>query len=366
MKFQASKADLVEATVAVSTVVPKNPSIQLLGNILIEAGPEGVKLTGSDIETWVAHKVEAAVSVEGETTVPSRIFAELLNSLPEDQVEISMENQGQILIRSGVSKMTLNCTASSDYPRIPTVSSGDKISVDRDMLMAIVEKVTPAISERMEDKREHLGAFLTIKEQVFNLVGTDGQRLSICQIPSPNAPDVDAIVAGTVWRNITKLIGEGENGEVWLTFSPTQLGFGFGKVDVVSRLIDGNYPPYRQIIPQKFDFRVLADKKQLMEALSRVNIIVRQGTKKVTLAIKEGELVCKGIAPELGEVEEKLAVETVGGELELSFDIRKLMDGIKGVDGPRVQINLNGVLHPVLIQAEADDTYRYILVSLRC
>ena len=366
MKFQASKTDLVEATAAVSTVVPKNPSIQLLGNILIEAGSEGVRLTGSDMETWVAHKVSAKVDTAGETTVPARIFVELLNSLPEDQIEISMDNQSQMLIRSGVSKMTLNCAASSDYPRIPTVTSGDRITVDRDMLMAIVEKVTPAISERMEDKRELLGALLTIKDQVLSLVGTDGIRLSICQIPSPNAPDVDAIVAGTVWRNITKLIGEDENGQVELTFSPTQLGFGFGKVEVVSRLIDGNYPPYKQVIPAKFDFKVLADKKQLIEALSRVNIIVRQGSKKVTLQIKEGELVTKGIAPELGEVEEKMQVESSGGELELSFDIRKLIDGIKCVDGPRVQMNLNGVLHPVLIQAENDDTFRYILMSLRC
>lgn len=366
MKFEANKTELVEATAAVSTVVPKNPSIQLLGNILIEAGSTGVKLTGSDMETWVAHKVEANVTEAGETTIPSRIFTELLNSLPEEQIEISTEGHGQLLIKSGVTKVTLNCTDGADYPRIPTVSSGDKITIDRDLLVSIVDKVTPALSERMEEKREYLGALITIKEQVFSLVGTDGQRLSICKIPSPNAPDVDAIVSGTVWRNLTKLIDGGDTGDVELTFSPTQLGFGFGKVDVVSRLIDGNYPPYRHVIPAKFDFKVVADKKSLMDSLSRVNIIVRQGSKKVTLAIKENELVCKGIAPELGEVEEKLTVETIGGELELSFDIRRLLDGIKGVDGPRVQLNLNGVLHPVLVQAESDDTYRYILVSLRC
>lgn len=365
MKFEANKSELVEATLAVSTVVPKNPSIQLLGNILIEADDSGVRLTASDMESWVSFRIAAKVDKPGQTTVPSRIFTELLGNLPEENIEINMPTQGQMIIHSGGTRVTLNCADGSDYPRIPNVSSGDKISVDRDMLLSIVEKVTPALSERMEDKREMLGALITIKDQNLNLVGTDGIRLSICQIPVPNAPDVEAIVAGTIWRNLARLIGEGDTGNVELTFSPTQMGFGFGKVDVVSRLIDGNYPPYRQIIPNKFEFKIVCDKKQLMDSLSRVNIIVRQGSKKVTFVVKENEVICKGIAPELGEVEEKFPSETTGGEIELSFDIRKLIDGIKGVDGPRVQLNLNGVLHPILIQAESDESYRYILMSLR-
>ncbi|MBP6929169.1 MAG: DNA polymerase III subunit beta, partial [Caldisericia bacterium] len=280
-------------------------------------------------------------------------------------IQIEIGDGSQMIMRSSKAKVTLNCADASDYPRIPEMTSGDKVIIDRDTLLGAVDRVTPALSDRMEDKRELLGALVSIRGGTFNLVGTDGQRLAICEVPTPGSPEVEVIVAGTVWRNLAKLIGEGENSDVGLAFSQNQVGFEFGNVKVVSRLIDGEYPPYRQVVPAKFEYKVIVDMKTLLSALQRVNIIVRQSSRKVTIAARDGELVCKGIAPEIGEVEEKIEATTDGADVELSFDIKKLIDGIKGTTGPQVQININGPLHPVLIQTENDDTYKYILVTQR-
>lgn len=365
MKFEAKKADIVNAANQVGTVVPRSPSIQLLGNLLIEADGSELKLTGSDMETWVCVKIPATISESGQTTVPSKIFTELVGNLPGEDIQIEIGDGSQMIMRSSKAKVTLNCADASDYPRIPEMTSGDKVIIDRDTLLGAVDRVTPALSDRMEDKRELLGALVSIRGGTFNLVGTDGQRLAICEVPTPGSPEVEVIVAGTVWRNLAKLIGEGENSDVGLAFSQNQVGFEFGNVKVVSRLIDGEYPPYRQVVPAKFEYKVIVDMKTLLSALQRVNIIVRQSSRKVTVAARDGELVCKGIAPEIGEVEEKIEASTDGADVELSFDIKKLIDGIKGTTGPQVQININGPLHPVLIQTENDDTYKYILVTQR-
>ncbi len=365
MRFETSKANIVEAANSVATVVPRSPSISLLGNILIEALESTIKLTGSDMETWVCVSVPAQVSEQGETTVPSRIFTELVSNLPGEDFSISIGENGQMVITSGKARVTLNCANPEDYPRIPKISNGEEIKLERDTLISIVDKVTPSLSERMEDKRELLGALVSCTGGKFNLVGTDGQRLAICEVPVQSQAQIEAIVAGTVWRNLTKLIGDGENADVDITFTQTQVGFTFGKVAVVSRLIEGDYPPYRQVIPPRFEHKVIVDHKELMSALARVNIIVRQSSRKVSLVIKEGEVLCKGIAPEIGEVEERLEASTDGADMELSFDIKKLMDGIKGATGPAVQINANGPLHTVLVQTEGDDSYRYILVTQR-
>lgn len=365
MKFIAQKKDIFDAANSVATVVPRSPSIQLLGNILIEATDTGLKLTGSDMETWVAQSISAQVSTQGETTVPSKIFTDLISNLPGDEVQIDMSDGAQMVITSSKAKVTLNCADSTDYPRIPKLVSGDSIAIEKDALLSLVDRVTPALSERMEDKRELLGALVSMKEGKFHLVGTDGQRLALCEYPVPNTPDVEAIVSGNVWRNLSKLVGDDDSNEVKLNISQTQAGFHFGNVEVVSRLIEGEYPPYRQVVPVKFEHKVVVDTKNLLSALSRVNIIVRQSSRKVTILARDGELICKGIAPEVGEVEEKLEASTDGADMELSFDIKKLMDGIKGVYGPSTAINLNGPLHPVLIQADGDDSYKYILVTYR-
>lgn len=365
MKFTAQKKDIFDAANSVAAVVPRSPSIQLLGNILIEATESGLKLTGSDMETWVAQTIPAQVSTPGETTIPSKIFTDLISNLPGDEVQIDKSEGAQMIITSSKAKVTLNCADSADYPRIPKLISGDSITIEKDALLSLVERVTPALSERMEDKRELLGALVSMKEGKFHLVGTDGQRLALCEYPVPNTPDVEAIVSGNVWRNLAKLIGDGESNEVKLNVSQTQAGFHFGNIEVVSRLIEGEYPPYRQVVPVKFEHKVVVDTKNLLSALSRVNIIVRQSSRKVTLVARDGELICKGIAPEVGEVEERLEASTDGADMELSFDIKKLMDGIKGVYGPSTAINLNGPLHPVLIQADGDDSYKYILVTYR-
>lgn len=310
MKFVANKTDIVDAAASVATVVPRSPSIQLLGNILIEARGDRVYLTGSDMETWVRISIPASVEEEGETTVTSRIFADLISSLPGESVDISMIDSGQINITSGGSHSNLNCVSSNEYPRIPEISTGDSITIDRDSLLDIVGKVTPSISERMEDKRELLGALVTIADGELKLVATDGQRLAICKEPVGGGANVEAIVAGTVWRNLSKLIGSGESNDVDLVFTSTQIGFTSGNIELVSRLIDGDFPPYKQVIPSSFEQKVIMESSEFLDALHRVNIIARQGSRKVILSISEGQLICRSIAPELGEVEEKLEAET--------------------------------------------------------
>jgi len=365
MKFTATKSDIVEAARAVASIVPKNPSVSLLGNLLLEIIGDDLKLTGSDFETWVCVKVPVKVSTSGETTVPSKIFTDLVTNLPGDEVTFSMDGESQMVMTSSNAKMTLNCSSATDYPRAPKILSGDTIKLDKETLVDIVEKVTPALSDRMEDRRELLGALVSVANAKLSLVGTDGQRLSICEIPVPGTSDLEAIVAGTVWRNLTKLIGNVTGGEIKLTFSPTQVSFAIGNVEVVSRLIEGDYPPFRQVVPTKFEYKVIVDSKVLLSALTRVNIIVSSGSRKVTLIARDSQLICKGIAPEIGEVEEKIEAQTDGADVELSFDIRKLIDGIKVASSPAVQININGPLHPVLIQPEGDDSFRYILVTSR-
>jgi len=364
MKLIVNKADVFEAVSAVATVIPRSPSIQLLGNILFEVVEDRVMITGTDMETWVRMTIPATVEEKGSITVPTRIFSDLISSLPGDSVTMELI-EGQLKINSDGSHSTLNCVPAEDYPTIPENTLGDTVSLDRDLLLDIVSKITPSISDRLEDKREQLGALVSVKERTLNLVATDNYRLAICKEPIESDANIKAIVAGTVWKNLTKLIGSGESGNLDLTFSPTQIGFSFGNVMVVSRLIDGDFPHYEHVIPTNFEKKAVIESKEFLAALNRVNIISKQGNRKVTLSFSENKLVCKGIASEYGEVKEELEVETGSKEMEVSMNLRKLIDGIKCTNSPRVQINMNGVLQPILLQPEGSDSFIYILVTQR-
>jgi DNA polymerase III subunit beta len=364
MKLIVNKADVFEAVSAVATVIPRSPSIQLLGNILFEVIEDRVMITGTDMETWVRMTIPATVEEKGSITVPTRIFSDLISNLPGDSVTMELI-EGQLKINSDGSHSTLNCVPAEDYPTIPENTSGDTVSLDRDLLLDIVSKITPSISDRLEDKREQLGALVSVRERTLNLVATDNYRLAICKEPIESDANIKAIVAGTVWKNLTKLIGSGESGNLDLTFSPTQIGFKFGNVMVVSRLIDGDFPHYEHVIPTNFEKEAVIESKEFLAALNRVNIISKQGNRKVTLSFSENKLVCKGIASEYGEVKEELEVETSAKEMEVSMNLRKLIDGIKCANSPRVQINMNGVLQPILLQPEGSDSFIYILVTQR-
>lgn len=364
MKLIANKSDIVEAVSAVLTVVPRSPSIQLLGNILFEVRDDKIFFTGTDMETWVRITIPATIEEEGETTIPSRIFTDLISSLPGESVSITMDD-GQMKIESDGSHSTLNCVPSHEYPTIPEVTSGETVTLDRDILLDVVSKVTPSISDRLEDKREQLGALITVEDHSLSLVATDNYRLAICKEPVESSATLHAIVAGTVWKNLFKLVGSGESADIKLIFTPTQVGFSFGKVELVSRLIDGEFPPYKHVIPTNFDKVAIVSSDELLSALNRVNIIVKQGNRKVTLAFSENQLICRGIAPEYGEVEETLEIETGASELEVSMNLKKLIDGIKCADSPRVQINTNGVMQPILLQPEGTDAFIYVLVTQR-
>ncbi|MEZ4812939.1 MAG: DNA polymerase III subunit beta [Caldisericia bacterium] len=364
MKLNVKKADVFGAVSAVATVIPRNPSIQLLGNILFEARDGKVFFTGTDMETWVRIEVSAEIIEEGEITVPSRIFTDLISSLPGEDITITLE-EGQMKIEAGDSHSTLNCMPSHEYPTIPEITSGESVTLDRDVLLDIVSKVTPSISDRLEDKREQLGALISVEDGDLSLVATDNYRLAICKEPVGTSANISAIVAGTVWKNLFKLVGSGESSEIKLIFTPSQVGFKFGDVELVSRLIDGEFPPYKHVIPTNFDKTAIIPSDEFLAALNRVNIIVKQGNRKVTLAFSENKLVCKGIAPEYGEVEETLEIETGAAELEVSMNLKKLVDGIRCADSPRVQINTNGVMQPILLQPEGSDSFIYVLVTQR-
>jgi len=361
MKLSIEKDQILEALQKVQSIVGQRTTLPILSNVLLEADNGKLTLTTTDMEVSVRTSLEADISQSGATTLPARRFFSICRELPNHQIDINVSND-VAEISSGASNFKLEGLSKDDFPPMPTFEESFSYKLKQGTLRDILQKTSYAAST--DESRAILnGSLMSFHDNKLTVVCTDGRRLALVEheVDVDEAADLDIVVpTKTVGELIKTLDAEGEAS---IKTSATQVAFEFGNIFIISKLIDGTYPNYRQVIPSQCEERIPIDRETLLSAVRRVSLMLDDQTASVKIKITENRIELLTSSPEVGEARESIPVKYAGKDITIAFNPAFLMAPLKHLDSDEVFLELSDELSPGVIKSNVP--FLYVIMPIR-
>jgi DNA polymerase-3 subunit beta len=328
MKFTITREKLHEGLGAVAASVPSKTTLPVLANILVEASKDGLKLSGTDLDISVSTTIPASVDQEGATTLPARKLVEIVKELPNAAIRMTSSGEQRATIECGKSKFKLLGLSRDEFPAFPSVKFEGGWKVAAKDLQKLISHVAFAAST--EESRPILnGVLWELRADRMRMVATNGHRLARMDVPTSGqgGGQADLIIPPKALEQIRRLFGGDE--EIEIGKSDNHLGFRSTTTQIYTRLIEGPYPNYEQVIPRENDKSLTADKAALAAALRRMSIVASDQTHRIRMAFTNGACKMSVQTPDLGEAQEELAVAYEGDSLEIGFNAAYMLEILK-------------------------------------
>lgn len=357
----------------VSRGVSARSTIQLLGGILLEAGDGVVRLSATDMEISVQTSSPAEVEEEGRVVIPARIFNDIVRSLPSGSFSLEHDDSGgTVRLAAGENEYRIRAYAADDFPQLPGFDAEAAFRMSGDLLVETVEKVSRSYS-RDETRPVLTGILISFEENRVRMVTTDSYRLSIKETELATTAfegSREAIIPARAMQEVARIFGSEGEDEVEVSLSENQALFRIGDVLFGTRLIDGNFPEYRRLLPTTFEREISVNREDLMGTLRRVNLFAQRQTPPVpvSLSFSSGSVEVIVRNGEVGEAHERLPA-TSEDDFLISFNPGYLLDGVSAIDTEKVVFKLNEALKPGLIvpgvDGEEEPDFLYLIMPMR-
>ncbi len=339
MKFTITREHLQEGLVAVAASVPAKTTLPVLSNILVEAQDDGLRLSGTDLDIAVSPTVAASVDEEGAITLPARKLVEIVREMPSAAIKVSSAGEQRVTIECGRSKFKLLGLPREEFPAFPSVSFEGGWKCSAQQLQKLISHVAFAAST--EESRPILnGVLWELRPDRMRMVATNGHRLARMDVPVDGGAgeDADLIVPPKALEQIRRLFDADQDIEI--AKSENHLGFRSATTQVFTRLIEGPYPNYEQVIPRENDKHLTADKAALTSALRRMSIVASDQTHRVRVALSSGTCKLSVQTPDLGEAQEEVTVTYDGSPIEIGFNAAYLLEVLKYLPTDEVRMTI--------------------------
>lgn len=374
MEFKCSKDILYLGVQSVERIVSTRSTLPIIGNILLEASKSGIKISANNLEIGMEVMIKSNVEQEGSVLVPAKIFSGIVSKLPDTDVSVKTLEKGQVRISYKQSSFNINGLSPDEFPALPKVKEGKKVSIDSKVLAEMIDQTVFSVS-MSEDKYVLSGVLMEFgKAQSagdssnVRMVSTDGYRLSKrgSKLASAVPFDSSLIVPAKALVEVSRIVQGDPDGEVEITLSGDHIAFKHKDVYIVSRLIQGQFPDYKQVIPKSSEIKVNMDRKTFLSAIERASVIASSSANIIKLEIKAGKLYVIASAPDVGSVNEIIEAEIKGGDKALvAFNVRLLIEALKVVTDDKVVLEISGPLSPGVIKPLGGDDYTYIIMPIR-
>ncbi|MBI5818084.1 MAG: DNA polymerase III subunit beta [Verrucomicrobia bacterium] len=386
MKITVSKDQMLEALQQVQTVVSTRTTLPILSNVLLRATGDTLELTTTDLDVGIQRKISADVAKPGATSLPARRLFGIFRELPAGEAEIEVDEKNIASIRCGSSFFKIMGLPAEEFPPLPKFDGGKHFKIAQTNLRDMFRKTSYAISN--DETRYVLnGAFLQFKADKLTMVATDGRRLALAEqdLEFPKANEVEGILPTKAVNELMHLLGD--KGEVQAIVTENQMAFEMqvsaapvtgaqpekGKEEkaksdspnlmIVSKLIEGNYPNYRQVIPSECKERVTLERESLLTALRRASLLCTEKSNSVKLQFSKNNLAVIAKSPDVGEARESVTINYKGKEIAVAFNPEYMMDPLRNLDSDEVHLELIDELSPGVIKVNAP--FLYVLMPMR-
>ena len=365
MKLTTKRDELVSQLSIVSRAVSTRAATQALSGVLLNVADSGVTLSATDGEMGLRTALSAEVAAPGSALLPGRLLAELARSLGEASVEIELrEAERDVEIRSGGSSFHLRVLPAEDFPNLPEPGS-EPLKIPAAALAETVDLVAPAASR--DDMRPVLtGVLVSASGKEMTMVATDSYRLAVkrTELESAIGGEIEANIPAKALRELGRLVAGGEVEEVTVSLLPNQAVFQAGAILLNTRLIDGQFPNFRQLLPESYEHDVRMPRPEFLEVVRRVSQLAQRNA-PLRLSFSPGELKVSASTPDVGDAEETMPAAFEGEPLEIGFNPEFLRDGIDSVAGDEVVLRLISPLRPGLLQPVDNEDFRYLVMPIR-
>jgi DNA polymerase-3 subunit beta len=351
MRFTISREKLQEGLTAVAATVPAKTTLPVLANILIETTEKGIRLSGTDLDIAVSTEVSADVDAQGAITIPAKKLAEIARELPPSPVKISASGEQRATLDCGRSHFKILGLPKDEFPSFPAVKFKDSWRVRAGELRKLIDHVAFAVSN--EESRPILnGVLWELRAELMRMVATNGHRLAKMEVPiaAAGAPSNDLIVPPKALDQIRRLFPEDE--ELEIARGDNHLGFRSPFTAVYTRLIEGPYPNYQQVIPKDNDKVAIADKVGLTSALKRMSVIASDQTHRIKLSFNQALLRFSVQTPDLGEATDELPVRYNGDPLDIGFNANYLLEILRYIPTDEVKLTFKAPERAATLEPE--------------
>ncbi|MEA3560592.1 MAG: DNA polymerase III subunit beta [Candidatus Omnitrophota bacterium] len=362
MKIKAHKETLLKNIQGVSNVVSAKTTLPILSNILIEAKKGRTCMVGTDLEITISCITQTEVLEEGGITVPAKKINDIIRELPEEEVVISTQKNNSIVITCGKSFFKIMGLPQKDFPEIPKIETKKPLIIKQQVLKVLLDRTGFAVS-RDETRYVLSGTLFVLKNNQLRLVSTDGRRLALVQknISNPDNLEKEVIIPTKTTIELNRALKE--EGEVKIFFSQNQMVFEIDNTTIISRLIEGHFPAYEQIIPKEIEQKIGVQKEDFLGAIKRASLLASPTSKVVRLELFKDRILASNQAPEMGEAREELPALYNGKEMSIGFNPVYLMDVLKRIEGDEVRLELTSPEKPGVIRVGKD--YLYMVMPMQ-
>lgn len=375
MKFVCSQSELNQQLSSVSRAVPSRPNRPVLGNIWVkaDADQQTVTLVGFDEVLGIESCFTAQVEASGMLTLPAKLWGDIVSRLPNEDVVLDLNEDGvTVTITSSSGRYEVRGLGAEDYPTLPIVDAGDAMALSVDSLIHGLKGSLFATSAD-ETKQVLTGVHLLSDADALEFAATDGHRLAVVQTvdeTGTSSPVMDVTVPAKALRELDRMIQSHTSTEpVKVRLDDTQVLFDLGNQKLTTRLLEGQYPNYRQLLPKQFARQITLDRLELMKSLERIAVLASQKNDIIKMSLDGAQqVVALSVeAQEVGSGRESLSAQISGDDFDIAFNVRYLLDGLKAFDGSQVQIQCNSATSPAVLSplGEAKITYLVMPVQIR-
>jgi DNA polymerase-3 subunit beta len=366
LKLSLERDTLLSQLQTVSRVASTRSAIQALSGVQLTATANACELRATDMEVSLRVPLAAEVVREGTTVLPARLLLDVARSLPDQAVTLELRSAEQdVELVSGRATFHIRTLRSEDFPPFPEPSVAEELLVPASAFLSTVVKVSGSASKD-ETRPVLTGVLVSASERELRMVATDSYRLSLKETVLAQAlpASFEVNVPARALQELARLAPHAEEDELRISVRQNQVLFSLGRVILSSRLIDGQFPNYRQLLPDTFEHQLRIDSRELAEVVRRISLLAQKNA-PLRLAFASGELTISAQTPDIGEAQESLPVPFQGEPLEIGFNPEFLRDGIEAIDGGDLLLKLISPLRPGLIESADDGRFLYLIMPIR-
>jgi len=362
LRITVAKDELASKLTTVARGVSTRTAVLVLGGIQLRAEAGRLHLAATDMEVSLRGSVEAQVADEGTVVVPGRLLLDIARSLPDSDVSIEHRpEEAVVVVTSGTATYRLHTYSAEDFPRLPDVETLPLHGIDRDALVETISRVGRSAS-RDESRPVLTGILVRFEPGKVVMAATDSYRLAVKETPVDGTlPDLEAIIPARALQELARIAGGSD--EVQLGLLENHVVFGADGTWLTTRRIDGQFPNYRQLLPEQFEHELMLPREELLEVVRRVSLMAQRNS-PLRLRFAEGELTVSAVTQDVGEARESLPAPYAADPLEIGFNAEFLRDGLESVDADSIKFKLISPLRPAVLEGDTPD-YVYLIMPIR-
>jgi DNA polymerase III subunit beta len=362
MKFRISKESLLEGLQKVQHVVSNRTTLPILSNVMIVAKNGRLQFTTTDLDVGITGFVDANVDKEGSTTLPAKKLVGIVRELPASEVEISVDGKNIASIKCGAAFFKVHGLSEDEFPPFPSFEGAKEFAIQQNNIRDGLRKTSYAIST--DETRYVLnGIFTSFREGKMTLVATDGRRLAVAEsdLEFPVSHETDVIIPTKAVQELMRHLSS--EGEMILRLSDNQVSFAIGDTLLVSKLIEGNYPNYKQVIPSETNQRVELPREALLETVRRVSLLSSEKSNSVKMLFSDNKVEISANSPDVGEAREEMPVKYEAKAIQVAFNPEFLMAPLKNLENETIYLDLIDEMSPGVVRIEG--SFLYVLMPMR-